>query len=137
LKIFLFPFFEERTCSSQNLIYLIKCKKCNVYYIGETGQSIKKRINGHLSTIRCYVPFQFNAPVVAEHFNKNGHDFSTDFCFNVLKLHLSDKEKRLFYENVFINLFQYFNLNLINKLENKSSFFSYSNSFDFQFFHDS
>jgi len=36
------------TCDSSNVIYLITCKKCpSTYYIGETGQTLRKRMNGH------------------------------------------------------------------------------------------
>ena len=49
---FYFPFFEETNCNSKNVIYLIECKRCQYYYIGETSLEIKKRLSTHLSNIR-------------------------------------------------------------------------------------
>ena len=30
--------------------YQLQCKKCEAFYIGETGQMLSKRVNGHRST---------------------------------------------------------------------------------------
>ena len=131
---FYFPFFEKSNCNSKNLIYLIECKKCQYYYIGETSLEIKKRLSTHLSNIKCSVPYDKNSTAVAYHFNRKGHCIETDFSFYILKLGLGDIEKRLFHESVYISLFQHFNLNLINKLENISSFNFYRDSTNFNFF---
>ena len=39
------------SCRSSNLIYSIKCKKCNLHYIGETAQALSLRITGHRTAI--------------------------------------------------------------------------------------
>ena len=31
-------------CTSQNVIYLIECKRCNMQYIGQTNQQVSKQI---------------------------------------------------------------------------------------------
>ena len=36
-------------CKSSNLIYQLQCKKCEAFYIGETGQILSKCVNGHRS----------------------------------------------------------------------------------------
>ena len=41
------------TCKSISVIYLITCKKCNIQYIGQTGNSLRERIYGHLADIRA------------------------------------------------------------------------------------
>ena len=46
---------EPLTCSSSNIIYLITCKRCNLQYVGETLQTLKKRMNGHRSGIKSKV----------------------------------------------------------------------------------
>ena len=132
---FYFSFFDKSSCNSEELIYLIKCKRCNVYYIGETGQSIKRRLAGHISNINCYEPFEDGATVVAKHFNLMGHDYETDFSFYVLKTGLITRDERLFYENVFINLFLHFDLKLLNVLENNSRKYSIDITSNFSFFH--
>ena len=35
------------SCTSQNVIYLIECKRCNMQYIGQTNQHVSKRMNSH------------------------------------------------------------------------------------------
>ena len=37
-------------CKSSNLVYQLQCKKCEAFYIVETGQMLSKRVNGHFST---------------------------------------------------------------------------------------
>uniref|UniRef100_A0A8C3SQG5 Ig-like domain-containing protein n=1 Tax=Chelydra serpentina TaxID=8475 RepID=A0A8C3SQG5_CHESE len=58
------------TCTSTNVIYAIMCQQCpSAMYIGQTGQSLRKRINGHKSDIR-------NGSIqkpVGEHFSLPGH----------------------------------------------------------------
>lgn len=39
------------SCDSTNLIYLITCSLCHLQYIGETGDTIRNRLNNHRSNI--------------------------------------------------------------------------------------
>ena len=55
-------------CQSNNLIYLISCKKCPAQYVGETYRKLGERIYEHLYSIRK----KHDTPV-AEHFNSPGH----------------------------------------------------------------
>ncbi|CAM4645092.1 unnamed protein product, partial [Caretta caretta] len=58
------------TCTSTNVIYAIMCQQCpSAMYIGQTGQSLRKRINGHKSDVKNY---NIHKPV-GEHFNLFGH----------------------------------------------------------------
>ena len=41
-------------CTSQNVIYLIECKRCNMQYIGQTNQQVSKRMNSHRFDINTY-----------------------------------------------------------------------------------
>ena len=34
-------------CHYKNLIYLLSCNNCKIQYVGQTGQTLKRRINGH------------------------------------------------------------------------------------------
>ena len=45
-------FYDTITCTTPNIIYLISCRVCNIQYVGETKNSLKKRIYGHRSTIK-------------------------------------------------------------------------------------
>lgn len=42
---------QRITCEQKNVVYAIRCKECNLLYIGETGNSIRVRLTGHLSNI--------------------------------------------------------------------------------------
>ncbi|CAM4716809.1 unnamed protein product [Caretta caretta] len=69
------------TCTSTNVIYAIMCQQCpSAMYIGQTGQSLHKRINGHKSDVKNY---NIHKPV-GEHFNLSGHAI-TDMKVAILK----------------------------------------------------
>ena len=40
------------SCGSTNVIYGIHCVHCGLVYVGETGRSLRSRMNGHRSVIR-------------------------------------------------------------------------------------
>ncbi|XP_065428293.1 multivesicular body subunit 12B isoform X1 [Chrysemys picta bellii] len=69
------------TCTSTNVIYAIMCQQCpSAMYIGQTGQSVRKRINGHKSDIRNH---NIQKPV-GEHFSLSGHSI-TDLKVAILQ----------------------------------------------------
>ncbi|CAM4618796.1 unnamed protein product [Lepidochelys olivacea] len=69
------------TCTSANVIYAIMCQQGpSAMYIGQTGQSLRKRINGHKSDVKNY---NIHKPV-GEHFNLSGHAI-TDMKVAILK----------------------------------------------------
>ena len=35
------------SCKTSNIIYLIQCRRCGLQYVGETGQPLHYRMNGH------------------------------------------------------------------------------------------
>ncbi|XP_074809758.1 uncharacterized protein LOC141987846 [Natator depressus] len=54
------------SCTSTNVIYAIICQQCpSAMYIGQTGQSLSKGINGHKSDVKNYNIQK----TVGEHFN--------------------------------------------------------------------
>ncbi|CAM2118346.1 unnamed protein product [Caretta caretta] len=58
------------TCTSTNVIYAIVCQQWpSAMYIGQTGQSLRKRINGQKSDIGNHKIQK----LVGEHFNLSGH----------------------------------------------------------------
>jgi hypothetical protein len=57
-------------CNSKNLVYLITCKKCNIQYVGETGDTLRNRVNNHRSTIKLH-----KNTAIALHFNTPNHSY--------------------------------------------------------------
>ena len=55
-------------CATDNVVYLISCKKCGVQYVGETGQTLRKRLNNHRNRLRSLTNLY-----LYHHFNSDGH----------------------------------------------------------------
>lgn len=55
-------------CQSHHIVYCLTCKKCKKQYIGESSQTLNKRIRGHISSINT----KKDTPV-AHHFNQPDH----------------------------------------------------------------
>ena len=51
-------FRERSACQSENVVYCISCRRCTCIYIGETGRRLRKRLSGHLRSIRNRFPRQ-------------------------------------------------------------------------------
>ena len=54
------------TCNSSNLIYCIKCKTCDIQYVGQTKRKIKDRMREHMyhtnkGIYHSDVPYHFNS----------------------------------------------------------------------------
>ena len=55
-------------CCSSDVIYLIKCDKCNAMYEGQTARPLKDRLNNHRSDVKLH-----KNTAIAKHFNESGH----------------------------------------------------------------
>ena len=44
-------FKSNASCNSKEFVYIIKCFKCSVFYIGQSGNTVKTRIGQHLNCI--------------------------------------------------------------------------------------
>ena len=76
---------NNATCTSSNLIYIIICKKCKLYYIGETSNTLNARISQHLNHIINFKPYlKYEDKEVAKHFRRTSHKLS-DFKVYVFK----------------------------------------------------
>ena len=51
---FSLPILNNNNCCSENCIYILYCKFCNSYYIGETSKSFKIRLNQHINSIKKF-----------------------------------------------------------------------------------
>ena len=64
------------SCKSTNVVYVIRCQRCDLQYVGETEQALHERINSH----RSHVKLSKTDKPGAAHFNfqHEGHDSGTD-----------------------------------------------------------
>ena len=60
------------TCKSENVIYMIFCKVCNIQYIGETKQKLIRRFSNHKTNING----KKSGQIVHKHFEERGHGIS-------------------------------------------------------------
>ena len=44
--------YDRLSCGTTNVIYGIHCVHCGLVYVGETGRSLRSRMNGHRSAIK-------------------------------------------------------------------------------------
>jgi hypothetical protein len=56
------------SCNTINIIYIITCRKCKQQYVGETGRSLRERVNDHRSAIKN----KSDTPI-GIHFNMREH----------------------------------------------------------------
>ena len=74
-----FKLRSKFTCKSNNIVYLVTCRKCLQQYVGETGRSLAERITDHLSCIRLR-----KATPIGLHFNSVGHSVK-DFAISAIE----------------------------------------------------
>ena len=60
--------YEQFTCGSSNVVYAIHCIRCGLMYVGETGRSLRSRINGHRAGI-----IKDGQSLLYKHFRLPGH----------------------------------------------------------------
>ncbi len=98
------PFVDKSNCNSKNVVYIVKCKLCTQFYIGQTI-NIRDRIKQHLRSIRKFKIFIHYTSEIGIHFNKYGHNFLNDFEFSIYSSNIDNKEDRLSIESDLIHYF--------------------------------
>ena len=88
-------------CNAVNVIYILKCRRCWRFYIGETGD-LKKRTRKHKSDIRH--PRNSNCRVLAEHLRTCSSSSPQFQIFPIL--YVDDQHRRRFIEKRLIKQFQ-------------------------------
>ena len=79
-------------CNSNNLIYLITCRKCHLQYVGETSQPLRERISSHVHHFN-HPNIPHSSRILAGHFN-TGHCKGATFSVNIIeKLNGDGREK--------------------------------------------
>ena len=74
-------------CATDNVIYLISCKKCGIQYVGETGQTLRKRLNNHRNRLRNMTNLY-----LYHHFNSDGHSEEDIAIMPIEEITASDKD---------------------------------------------
>ena len=67
-----YPIQQRLSCSSQNVIYLVTCAKCNLQYVGSTSTEFKVRFRNHKSNMLK----NKRTCELAIHFNDSEHEIS-------------------------------------------------------------
>ena len=73
-------------CATENVIYLISCKKCGIQYIGETSQKLRNRMNNHRNRLRNLTNLY-----LYQHFNSHGHSEEDLSIMPIEEITTSDK----------------------------------------------
>ena len=110
------PITCNENCKAINCIYILKCAKCDVLYIGQTN-NFYKRLCNHISMIKNYYKI-YNSNncciEVAKHFNTCNHNIKEDLKFYIFKNNIKSNEIRRFIENDLINICIKLNIKIIN-----------------------
>ena len=125
-KKFKLPLKNNSDCNSSGVIYIIKCKKCKCFYIGESSRTITTRIKEHLYSINSFIPYSKHTPVSC-HFNLPSHNKDKDFLFTIYQSNIANNFERRLVERKLIMQLLFHNINLIN-IDTSSSI--YLNNFN-------
>lgn len=82
-----------------NLVYIIECNRCGNQYVGETGNALHVRLNGHRSDIKAKI---VEKPV-AQHFNQPGHSMNDLTIMCIEKIRKDDPHLRRRRESYWIH----------------------------------
>ena len=85
------------TCSSRNLVYAVRCKKCNKLYVGQTGEKLQDRMSKHRHDCRK----RPDNTELSAHFHRN-HDPEKHMEIHILQMGLKTVEAREHYEDRWI-----------------------------------
>ena len=113
LNGFYLPILSNSNCESENLIYIINCRLCNFYYVGQTKR-IKRRMRDHLNFCIFDNTFNSSCRVVSWHFNKHRHNLNKDFNFFIFRENITELHLRLSIETQLITLFNRLRVKLMN-----------------------
>ena len=70
------------SCELSDIVYLITCKKCNKYYVGETGRPFRQRMHEHQLSVNK--PKDSRVTPVSKHFTGKNHS-AKDMKFSILE----------------------------------------------------
>ena len=100
-------------CKTNNIVYLVTCRKCQQQYVGETSRPLADRINDHLSAVRL----RKHTPI-GLHFNMPGHSINHFSIIGIERFQERDPpEMRRIKEATWQNILQTAYPNGINNLK--------------------
>ena len=106
---------QYANCTSNNIIYLITCKKCNMQYVGQTKHNLQTRFRNH----RFNIIHNNNSDSIGNHFNLPNHTINDLSVSIIEQLHNSNLNFRLKRENYWIKklkTLQPFGLNIKDEI---------------------
>lgn len=110
------PMLSNCNCESTNLVYIIFCVKCKVYYIGQTSRKFSARFKEHVNNICKFKDLIISNSELSIHFNKNKHILYSDLRFLLFKDKINELNIRLSIETDLIHIFKNLNFNILNKM---------------------
>ncbi len=103
---------ESGNCKSKELIYAVSCKKCDLLYVGQTGETLQARMSKHRYDCRK----RPGNCALAQHFSNNkDHNPEKDMNIFILQTGLSTEAEREFHEDRWICRLQTMEPTGINK----------------------
>ena len=90
---------HEFKCTTRNLVYLIRCRRCGLQYVGEMGNPLHTRMSGHRSDIRTG---KIDKPVAA-HFTQPDHSLEDLQVMGIQKIYQENTTLRKLRENYWIS----------------------------------
>ena len=73
-------------CTSDNVVYLITCKKCGIQYVGETSQKLRSRFSNHWNRLK-----KLTNLYLYHHFSSDGHSVDDMSIMPIEELTSSDR----------------------------------------------
>jgi len=116
-KHFSLPMLCNSNCLSSRCVYILNCKLCNAFYVGQTRGPISVRIKQHVKTIKLFTPFspKNSDSCVAIHFNLHKHSLD-HFSFYIIKSDILTDEELFYTETFFIHLFLKLDCKVLNDM---------------------
>ena len=117
------PIVNNSNCNAKCCIYILNCKKCKKFYVGETID-LQQRIYKHLYDIKKFKPFISEEKCVPLHFRMNCHNYN-DFSILILQSNLFDDDVRFQTETFYINLIKRIDSTLLINSKVPNLYFKY------------
>lgn len=94
---------ENMDCTVERVLYVLICKGCNEFYIGQTGDKLRNRLTVHKQQVKDPATRQLPLSAHLDVCSKSNPKFS---IFPFYKFHNNDVSARLSKEQFFIQVFQ-------------------------------
>jgi len=115
LNDFILPILCNASCDSKNVVYIIKCKSCCSFYIGQS-EDLYRRLKTHVRFCRLKLSSNTsNCSLLINHFHEGLCNFNA-FSFFVFRHNIVNKFKRLNIETQLIHLFVDLGMKVLNDL---------------------